>query len=206
MSPIHKIGLLLYPNADLLDFTGPLEVFSHALHNHNPDNPDRIFSTTTLARAQSIPVGKDSLTVTADVVLSNTSEEAISQLLARLDFDILMVPGAPPAVVTGVIEEAEGVEKRVVRAFVGLDGGRGQGRGQGGRARERILFSVCTGAVVLGAAGVLGGMRVTTHYGRWGGWMISVGIKKGGRWKWWRGRGSWMGGCYSMEGVMVVVR
>ncbi|PLB39943.1 FAD dependent oxidoreductase-domain-containing protein [Aspergillus candidus] len=90
------------------------KVLSHALHNHNPDQPDRIFSVITLARTQSIPVGKDSLNVTADVVLDSNvnNEDAIAQLLARLDFDILLVPGAPPAVVTEMIEEAKGVEKR----------------------------------------------------------------------------------------------
>ncbi|PLN81479.1 class I glutamine amidotransferase-like protein [Aspergillus taichungensis] len=157
MSPTHKIGLLLYPNADLLDFAGPLEVFSHALHNYDQDQPDRIFSITTLARTQSISVGKDSLNVTANVVLNDNinNDEAISQLLSQLDFDILLVPGAPPAVVTEVSNEVEGVEKRVVRGFVGLGSTPN---------RERILFSVCTGSVVLGAAGVLGGMRATTHY------------------------------------------
>ncbi|KAJ5901154.1 hypothetical protein N7504_007147 [Penicillium tannophilum] len=83
-----KVGVLIFQGVDLLDFTGPLEVFSLALNNKNPDNPDRVFDVVTISRNQTIRAGKGYVSVNADVLLDD-----IGPVLPSLD--ILVVPGAP---------------------------------------------------------------------------------------------------------------
>lgn len=142
-----KVGVLLFSGADLLDFTGPIEVLSHVLHNRNPDDPDPMFTIETMAQTATIRSGC-SLTVKVDRLL----EDAVKDLA---DYDILVVPGGPPSVVQPLLEEGS-AEVDVIRRFATLPLPSSQ--------RPRILFSVCTGAFLLGGAGILAGMTVTTHH------------------------------------------
>lgn len=139
-----KLGVLLFEGADLLDFTGPMEVLSHVLHNRNPDDPDPMFKIETMARAPTI---RSSLTVKVDHLL----EDAVKDLAA---FDMLLVPGGPPSVIQPLLEGSAEVD--VIRRFATLPLPSAQ--------RPRILLSVCTGAFLLGGAGILPGMTVTTHH------------------------------------------
>ncbi|HUA99669.1 MAG TPA: DJ-1/PfpI family protein [Terracidiphilus sp.] len=60
-------------------------------------------------------------------------------------FDVLLVPGGHGQQALMHDEEVLGLIRKEVRA-------------------ERLLFSVCTGALLCGAAGVLAGRQVTTHW------------------------------------------
>ncbi|KAJ5947950.1 ThiJ/PfpI family protein [Penicillium verhagenii] len=142
-----KVGVLLYSGADLLDFAGPMEVLAHVLHNHNPDDPDPMFTIETMARTPTIR-SICSLTVKVDKLL----EDAVKDLA---DYDILVVPGGPPSVVQPLLEGGS-PEVDVIRRFAALPLSSSQ--------NPRILFSVCTGAFLLGGAGILSGMTVTTHH------------------------------------------
>jgi len=143
----YKVGVLLFPGADILDFAGPIEVLSHVSHNRNPDNPDRMFDIKIIACSAKIRAAS-SLTVQADMLMS----EALDCIS---DFHILVVPGGPPSVVHPLIN-ANGPELDLIRKYAALPPAAESG--------TRILFSVCTGAFFLGAAGALAGMKVTTHH------------------------------------------
>jgi transcriptional regulator GlxA family with amidase domain len=148
-SQYYKVGVLLFPGADILDFAGPMEVLSHVSLNRNPDEPDRMFTLETIAQGPTIrAAGGSCLTVQADTLL----EQALQNIH---EYDILVVPGGAPSVVQPLVN-GNGPEIDFIRRFAALSLPPSQ--------RPRILFSVCTGAHLVGAAGVLGGMTVTTHH------------------------------------------
>lgn len=143
----YKVGMLLFEGGDILDFTGPMEVLSHVTHNRNPDQPDRMFAFETIARSPSI-CAAGCLTVQGNALL----EDAIKDVAG---YDILVIPGGPPAAVLP-FSNGTAPELDLICKFVALPPSPFQ--------IPRVLFSVCTGAFLLGAAGVLSGMSVTTHH------------------------------------------
>ncbi|KAJ5586733.1 ThiJ/PfpI family protein [Penicillium hispanicum] len=143
----YKVGVLIFQEVDILDFTGPMEVLSHVSHNRNPDDPDRMFAIQTIAATSTVRAAS-SFTVKADTLL----ELAIKDIA---EYDILVVPGAPPSVIQPLIEN-NAPEVDFIRKFAALPPTPSE--------RPRILFSVCTGALLLGGAGTLSGMTVTTHH------------------------------------------
>ncbi|KAJ5563038.1 hypothetical protein N7535_002514 [Penicillium sp. DV-2018c] len=139
----YRVGVLLFPGGDILDFAGPIEVLSHVSHNRNPDDPDRMFEIKTIAASTHTIRAAQALTVQAEILLP----DAIDQIS---DFDILVIPGGPPSALQPFLVD-NAPELELIRKFATLPG-------------DRILFSVCTGAFLLGAAGVLAGMTVSTHH------------------------------------------
>ncbi|MEH3147553.1 MAG: DJ-1/PfpI family protein [Methylobacterium frigidaeris] len=119
-----RVGILVFPQVQQLDLTGPYEVFASA------------------AGVQVDLVGKTLAAVPASTGLA---------LAPTLDFagcpplDVLCVPGGGG--VNALLEDPETLD------FV-----RRQAEG------ARFVTSVCTGALVLGAAGLLRGVRATTHW------------------------------------------
>ncbi|WPO97748.1 DJ-1/PfpI family protein [Pseudomonas sp. HR96] len=118
------IGLLLFPEVQQLDLTGPYDLFA-AL----PDvQVHLIWKDCTAVRSS-----------TGLVLLADTRFADCPPL------DVLCVPGG--AGVEALMEDAQ------VLDFLRLQA-----------ASVRYLTSVCTGALVLGAAGLLRGRRATTHW------------------------------------------
>lgn len=147
--PCYKVGVLLFQGTDILDFAGPMEVLSHVSHNRNPNQPDRMFTLETIAQTPTIcAAGGSCLTVQVDTLL----EHALEQIHK---YDILVVPGGTPSVIQPLVN-GDGSELEFIRQFAALSIPPSR--------KPRILFSVCTGALLVGAAGVLGGMTVTTHH------------------------------------------
>jgi transcriptional regulator GlxA family with amidase domain len=144
----YNVGILVFNRVDVLDFAGPIEIFSHVSLNKNPDNPDRIYKCLTIARSPTIRAA-DSLTVSTDLLIEDA-------LLELDQFDILVVPGAPPSVLAPLLA-SDSLEMQLVTAFAKLEP-------RSPEAGPRILFSICVGAFFLGAAGILGGLNVTTHH------------------------------------------
>lgn len=119
-----KIGALVYPRMDQLDFTGPFEVLSQ------------------IAGAEFRVIWKDAgplRDVRGLVLTADTAMEACPQL------DVLVVPGG--------LGQQDLMEDEEVLAFV-----RRQAAG------TRFTLSVCTGALICGAAGLLRGRKATTHW------------------------------------------
>lgn len=75
-----------------------------------------------------------------------------------------MVPGAPPEDIECALKN-DPVLLEVVKTFAGLPPKAVQKQGgEGGAAKDRWLFSICTGAAFLGTEGVLGKKKATTHF------------------------------------------
>lgn len=70
------------------------------------------------------------------------------------EFDILVMPGAAVKFIEDALGKDEGLVE-ILRRFAGLSVVDG---------REKWLLSVCTGALFLGAAGLLHQKTVTTHW------------------------------------------
>lgn len=63
----HNVAVLLFTGADILDFTGPLEILSHTKYNTDIENPEPVFKPTTIARYFS--PGKVSFAIFFDFVV-----------------------------------------------------------------------------------------------------------------------------------------
>ncbi|KAF2464212.1 transcriptional regulator [Lindgomyces ingoldianus] len=151
MPPVYKVLAFLYPTADILDFSGPIEVFS----TNPPPGTPHSFEITTFAHSTSVKAAAGALTYHPDILFS-TAKTQLEK------YDILLVPGAHPDFLVKYLDSKEGKEfTALVARFAGLmpcpktktDGG-----------GHRIVFSVCTGAFFLAAAGILNGRTVTTHH------------------------------------------
>ena len=119
-----QIGLLVFPNVQQLDLTGPYEVFASW-----PRARVRLIGKTCEPVASS----------TGLVLKPDVSFDDCAQL------DVVCVPGG--AGINALMAD------EATLAFL-----RRQAEG------ARFVTSVCTGALVLGAAGLLKGKRATTHW------------------------------------------
>jgi cyclohexyl-isocyanide hydratase len=119
-----QIGLLLFPQVQQLDLTGPYEVFAS------------LPGTTMHLPARTLEPVR---TATGLILVPTTTLDDCPAL------DVLCVPG--------------GIG---VNALLGDETVLGFVRRQA--AGARFVTSVCTGALVLGAAGLLRGRRATTHW------------------------------------------
>jgi transcriptional regulator GlxA family with amidase domain len=143
-----KVAVYLYPGADLLDFSGPVEVYSHN-NSENKDDPGP-FSVTSFAHHNPVKSGSEAL-----VYVPNATFADISSRIT--DFDILVIPGAHWDTITDLNKSDEGKQlSGMIREFAGA-----KPRAETGK---RVLQSVCTGSVLMAASGVLAGRTITTHH------------------------------------------
>lgn len=130
-----RVGMLIFPNVEVLDFCGPFEVFSvtrldEARRREEPSPFEVVLVAETLE------------TVTATGGLRVQPDHAIDTA-PRLD--ILVVPGGWGT--------RAAIHNETLLSFIRT------------RAREvETLTSVCTGAMLLGHSGLLDGRRATTHW------------------------------------------
>ena len=119
-----QIGLLVFPNVQQLDLTGPYEVLASW----------REARVWLVARSHHAVISATGLTLTPDLTFAECPQ-----------LDVICVPGGDG------INPLLGDETTL--SFL-----RAQAAG------ARFVTSVCTGALVLGAAGLLRGKRATTHW------------------------------------------
>jgi cyclohexyl-isocyanide hydratase len=119
-----QVGLLMFPELDQLDFTGPFEVLTRM-----PNSKVHLLWKTT-----------DTIKDMMGLVLQPTIK-----LKDAPPLDVLVVPG-------GYGQQALMEDEEVIDYV----------REQGKRAKYAV--SVCTGALILGAAGLLKGYKATTHW------------------------------------------
>ena len=130
-----RVGILIFPAVELLDFCGPYEVFSVT----RLDEEKR--------RAESSPFEVLLVAETIDPLMATGGLRVIPDATLETcpPLDILVVPG-------GWGTRAEMKNQRVLKWIAE-------------RAREiETLTSVCTGAMLLGQIGLLDGRRATTHW------------------------------------------
>ena len=130
-----RVGILVFPDVEVLDFCGPFEVFSvtrlsEELRREQPSP----FEVLLVAEKPGTVVTTGGMKVTPDHTIDGCPP-----------LDILVVPG-------GWGTRAEITNARLVGWIRE-------------RARQvETLTSVCTGSMLLGQAGLLDGRRATTHW------------------------------------------
>ncbi|MER7510866.1 DJ-1/PfpI family protein [Streptomyces lavendulae] len=136
MSPSHRVVIAVFPDVDLLDVTGPAEVFALA----NRESGGRAGYEVRLAAPDAGPVR-----TAAGVRL--VADLAFGEVGAAVD--TLLVPGAVRSGPDGPVARVDEDVVEWVRATA---------------PHARRIASVCVGAHLLAAAGLLDGRRATTHW------------------------------------------
>jgi transcriptional regulator GlxA family with amidase domain len=131
----RSVGILVFPEVEVLDFCGPFEVFSVTrLVEDQRRQSTSPYEVVLIAENPGVVVATGGLKVVADHGLDDCPP-----------LDLLVVPG-------GWGTRREMNNHRVVDWL-------------SEKAREvTMLTSVCTGALLLGRAGLLDGKRATTHW------------------------------------------
>lgn len=140
---IRTIDILLFDNVNLLDVSGPVQAFGAT----------QIVGQKRYAMRYVSPDGKP---VRATCGLRLIAD---SQLSAQSDSDDLLIPGGKG--VDALIQNAtvrNVIQHRAARQGNVIQGAANQSDGR--------LISICSGALVLAAAGVLDGHAATTHWSR----------------------------------------
>ncbi len=129
------MGILIFPDVEVLDFCGPYEVFSVTRLNEEKRREEPSpFEVLLIAENKDPVVATGGLRVLPDVTLENCPT-----------LDILVVPGG-----WGTRKE---INNETLLSWIAERGG-----------HVETLTSVCTGSMLLGRAGLLDGRRATTHW------------------------------------------
>ena len=129
------VGILIFNKVQVLDFAGPFDVFATARLREQPELSDPSpFEVVFIAEYPRPIVSTGGMRVRPDYTVNDSPE-----------LDILIVPGG--------LGEREEHGNHVLLHFI-----RTQAK------KVKTLASVCTGAILLGKAGLLDGKRATTHW------------------------------------------
>lgn len=131
----RKIGILLYPDVEVLDFAGPYEVFTCATRVARLKDPqaEAPFDVCTIAATREPVRARAGLSVLPDHTLDSHGP-----------LDVLLVPG-------GVVDRELG--HAAVTGWIARTAG-----------EVELTASVCSGALLLAQAGLLHGRPATTHW------------------------------------------
>ena len=127
----YRLAILIFDDVEVLDFCGPLEVFSIAGRRSDAD----MFDVYTVAEKPGPILARNNLSVNPAYTIDNCPPP-----------DILLIPG-------GFGSRRE-MNNEPLLAWVRQTAG-----------EVNLLLSVCTGALILAKAGLLEGLRATTHHG-----------------------------------------
>lgn len=134
----RNVVILAFPGVQSLDVTGPLEVFAGATELiKRAGRTERPYEISVVAPSQGTLRTSSGLTITPDATLAEASRRPI---------DTFVVAGGRGS--RALLDDndlARGIETAARRA--------------------RRTAGVCTGALLLAAAGLLDGRRATTHWG-----------------------------------------
>jgi transcriptional regulator GlxA family with amidase domain len=132
----RNVGILIFPDVEILDFCGPFEVFASAnLPAQTDGDPEtRLFAVFTIAERSDVVTCRGGLLVQPNHTLDD-----------HPPLDLLVIPGG-----YGTRREQE---NPVILDWIARQ-----------RRTGALTTSVCTGAFLLGAAGLLHGLRATTHW------------------------------------------
>src|SRR4051812_4539467 len=126
----RNVAIFIFDEVEVLDFTGPLEVFGVANQLQGGDT----FNVFTFAESPGTVRARHGLKVVPTYTVENCASP-----------DLLIIPGGigtRPLLAKPALLEWLRVKTK----------------------RAELVMSVCTGALVLAKAGLLDGLRVTTHH------------------------------------------
>jgi transcriptional regulator GlxA family with amidase domain len=130
-----KVGMLLYPNVELLDFCGPYEVFSTFRFDASKKTLEPSpFDVYLIAESKGTIKTRAGLEVAAEYSIED-----------HPSFDILVVPGG-----WGTRKEIN--NEKIINWLKKVAG------------EVELVTAVCTGSMLLGKAGLLKGKHATTHW------------------------------------------
>lgn len=131
-------GILIFDGVEVLDFAGPFEVLSRARLEPGPEsrrsNTSAPFDVFTVAKTHAPVTATGGLTVIPKYAFADAPPT-----------DLLLVPGGFGT--RPLLQDRETLDWVAARA-----------------RQAKLTTSVCTGALVLAASGVLAGHRATTHW------------------------------------------
>jgi transcriptional regulator GlxA family with amidase domain len=132
----RTVGILIFPDVEILDFCGPFEVFASATLPAQTDGgaETRLFEVFTVAERSELVACRGGLLVQPNYTIDD-----------HPPLDLVVVPGG-----YGTRREQE---NPVILGWIARQ-----------RRTGALTTSVCTGAFLLGAAGLLDGLRATTHW------------------------------------------
>ena len=128
----RNVAIVVYENAEPLDWTGPFEVYNDAA-NFGSANGQPAFNVYVVSKTKD-PINSQGMTVVPNYSIADAPKP-----------DIVLFPGGP----SGKVYDDPAFFAWAKRAS----------------EEAEIAQSVCTGAFVLGKAGLLDGLEVTTHHG-----------------------------------------
>lgn len=129
------VGIFVFPDIEVLDFAGPYEVFTTAARVAGRQNPAAEKPFAVFTVGESVASFKARAGLTVVPDFPFGQHRAI---------DLLIVPGG---VVTAELEKPAVIDWIAATA-----------------AQARLTAAVCTGAFLLGRAGLLDGRQATTHW------------------------------------------
>ena len=130
-----RVGILIFPQVEVLDFSGPFEVFSVTRLNETARREEPSpFEVLLVAETAGFVTATGGLRVIPDVTIDTCPA-----------LDVLVVPGG-----WGTRSE---IKNERLLAWIAARG-----------KQVETLTSVCTGSMLLGQAGLLDGRHATTHW------------------------------------------
>lgn len=136
MDALKTIACLLYPNVMSLDVTGPLQVFASANVERQRQGLPAFYRLVVL--------GQQAGAIATSAGFQLVADQAWREIDAA-QIDTLLIPG-------GLGEQAQCQNQELLSWL------------RAAEAQVRRLGSVCSGALILAAAGLLDGRRATTHW------------------------------------------
>ncbi len=134
-----NIAIFLFDDVEVLDFAGPFEVFSTAGVGVMDDIPFHVF---TVAQKLQI-IARNNLVILPTYVFENCP-----------DIDIVLIPGGGGYRADGTAYGSRlEMDNEVVISWIKQQA-----------TTAELMLSVCTGALILAKAGLLDGLKATTHY------------------------------------------
>ncbi|MFN3935386.1 MAG: DJ-1/PfpI family protein [Parvibaculum sp.] len=135
MTRNRTIGILIFDGVEELDFVGPYEVFTMSNEVHGYEGRERPDRVILISETGGKVTGAKGMTVEAHMGIADVES-----------LDVLLVPG-------GIGTRREVLNEALLSWIAKVAGG------------CEWVTSVCTGAMLLTAAGPAKGKRVTTHWG-----------------------------------------
>lgn len=131
-----NIGIYIYERAEVLDFSGPFEVFTTATRvagREADKHGEPVFNTWLISQHGGLVTARAGYQVMSDFSMEEHPH-----------LDVLLISGG---------DHTDEMHKRPVQQWLA-----------GAAAKAGVVASVCTGAFLLAAAGILKNQNVTTHW------------------------------------------